>query len=379
MFAFQSDRFSQTRNPSEPDASLLIKPRHAPLRHHSFLQRKLMLGAPDSALEQDADRQADNVMAMPKGLGTPRCSCSASRPSSSSNNVQRKPTQSSHHTDGEPAPESVERVVNTPGQPIPDETRTFMEERFGQDFGHVRIHRGVEAASSARDIQAKAYTVANNIVFGENQYSNSTQGRRLLAHELGHVIQQQRGTPLVQRVTDEQLWAQHEQREQVETGPMTVTAVDDRQDTSMPWYFPPRYAGPITGALRGDVPMTNVTSLVDNVIAHVGEREIQRLNIADHGNPDGMEFGNDWLTTNTVSSFTGELSRLRPHFTSNAIVHIEGCKSGQNQTLVCALAAAFGVPVYAGTGFQHGIFRFNTGDYVRCSPAGEYEVGVGRP
>jgi len=74
-----------------------------------------------------------------------------------------------------------------------------MESRFGHDFSSVRVHTGVHAAASARSINAQAYTHGNNIVFGSNQYQPATAtGRRLLAHELTHVIQQDR-IPRIQR------------------------------------------------------------------------------------------------------------------------------------------------------------------------------------
>jgi hypothetical protein len=77
-----------------------------------------------------------------------------------------------------------------------------MEPRFGYDFGQVRVHAGVRAAESARAVGAHAYTVGQRIVFGAGQFQpNSPQGRRILAHELAHVIQQSAATyrPSLQR------------------------------------------------------------------------------------------------------------------------------------------------------------------------------------
>ncbi len=67
-----------------------------------------------------------------------------------------------------------------------------MENRFDSDFGSVRIHNDSAAAQSARDVSAHAYTVGNNVVFGDGQYQpHSDSGRHLLAHELAHTLQQQ--------------------------------------------------------------------------------------------------------------------------------------------------------------------------------------------
>jgi len=91
------------------------------------------------------------------------------------------------------APPIVAEVLNSPGQPLDSATSTFMESRFGHDFSQVRVHTDSYAARSARAIDARAYTVGRNIVFGAGQFLPGTQmGRQLLAHELTHVVQQRR-------------------------------------------------------------------------------------------------------------------------------------------------------------------------------------------
>ena len=85
------------------------------------------------------------------------------------------------------APPIVNRVLSSPGQPLDTATRSFMEPRFRHDFSHVRIHTDRRAAESAHEVDAVAYTVGSHIAF-----SNPAQkaDRRLLAHELAHVVQQ---------------------------------------------------------------------------------------------------------------------------------------------------------------------------------------------
>jgi hypothetical protein len=91
----------------------------------------------------------------------------------------------------EDLPPIVDKVLRSPGQPLEPATRTFMEPRFGHDFSRVRVHSGGGAAEAARALQAKAYTIESDIVFGSNEYAPETpEGRRLLAHELAHVVQQ---------------------------------------------------------------------------------------------------------------------------------------------------------------------------------------------
>jgi hypothetical protein len=81
------------------------------------------------------------------------------------------------------------------GQSLDRPTGGFMETRFGQDFSHVRVHIGHRAADSARAINALAFTMGNHIVFGDGQYAPHTNsGRRIIAHELAHTIQQGAGS-----------------------------------------------------------------------------------------------------------------------------------------------------------------------------------------
>jgi hypothetical protein len=89
------------------------------------------------------------------------------------------------------APSVVHEMLRSPGQPLDASTRAFMEPRFGHDFRGVRLHTGTTAADSARAVNALAYTVGQNVVFGAAAYEPaSAEGRRLLAHELTHTIQQ---------------------------------------------------------------------------------------------------------------------------------------------------------------------------------------------
>jgi len=89
------------------------------------------------------------------------------------------------------APPIVDEVLRSSGQPLDAATRAFMELRFGHDFSKVRIHADSRAAESARTVRARAYTVGRDMVFEAGQYRPETQmGKRLLAHELAHVVQQ---------------------------------------------------------------------------------------------------------------------------------------------------------------------------------------------
>lgn len=168
------------------------------------LQRHLAVGASHDIFEIEADRVAEQVLkhGPPADPATSLAIMRVPGPGTDSN---------------ESAPASVERVLGQSGTPLEPALRADMERRFGHDFSAVRIHRGGEADRSARDVNALAYTVGRNIVFGDGQYAPASQaGRRLLAHELTHVVQQggTTGRPS----------ALHVQRDKVKRDPVDLPA-----------------------------------------------------------------------------------------------------------------------------------------------------------
>jgi len=124
--------------------------------------------------------------------------------------LQRAPAHGASGSDA--APPIVHEVLRSPGQPLDTATRNFMEPRFGWDLGAVKVHTDTKAGESARAVNALAYTVGRDIVFGAQQYHPATQaGGRLLAHELTHVAQQTAGgSPQLQRTCDPQPLARPE-------------------------------------------------------------------------------------------------------------------------------------------------------------------------
>ncbi len=95
---------------------------------------------------------------------------------------------------------TTNKALNVPkgaGKPLDTSTRVYMESRFGHDFSQVRVHADTEAALATRKVHAKAFTEGHDVVFGRGQYAPyATAGKKLLAHELSHVIQQRRGRNL---------------------------------------------------------------------------------------------------------------------------------------------------------------------------------------
>lgn len=103
-------------------------------------------------------------------------------------NLQRKV---SNQESTDKVPPVVHEVLNSPGHPLDSRTRALMEPRFGHDFSQVRVHTDAKSAESARKVNALAYTVGRDVVFGTGQFApEKGTGQRLLAHELTHVVQQ---------------------------------------------------------------------------------------------------------------------------------------------------------------------------------------------
>jgi Domain of unknown function (DUF4157) len=179
----------------------------------------LRIGEPDDAYEREADRVADAVMAGTgpqwsigrMSINAPlqrQCACGGSATAGGECDECKEKKTLQRKTAGavqpREAPAVVHDVLRTPGTPLDAGSREFFERRFQHDFSHVRIHTDDTATESATLVQARAYTVGRHIVFGPPGYAPTTAaGRRLLAHELTHVVQQSAarsaGQPLVSR------------------------------------------------------------------------------------------------------------------------------------------------------------------------------------
>jgi hypothetical protein len=164
------------------------------------LQTKLTINQPGDSYEQEADQGAKQVMRMSEPQRERACACDGGcpkcqteQPSREHESLQTKPVQASN-TGQIAAPPIVHEVLRSPGQPLDPATRAFMEPRFGHDFSRVRVHSDADAEQSTQDVNAHAYTVGHDIVFGAGRFAPGTnEGRRLIAHELTHVVQQSAG------------------------------------------------------------------------------------------------------------------------------------------------------------------------------------------
>jgi hypothetical protein len=157
-------------------------------REEQALQPKLEVSQAGDALEQEADRVAERVMS--RSAASPALAA-GTREATGPRVARAGGGAASHAHD---APALVHDVLRSTSQPLDVGTRMFMESQFDHSFAHVRVHTGREAAESAHQVAARAFTVGDHIVFGAGEYQpSSSEGRRLLAHELTHVVQQTSG------------------------------------------------------------------------------------------------------------------------------------------------------------------------------------------
>lgn len=151
------------------------------------LQAKLRIGAHDDPLERQADLAAEAALA----------------PAMSAADGGRALLQRDAAANAaglHSAPDSVEQTLSAPGAALPAAVRRDFETRFGHDFSRVRVHADAAAAASAEAVGARAYTVGRHLVFAAGEFAPaSALGRRLLAHELAHVVQQGEAAPVLRR------------------------------------------------------------------------------------------------------------------------------------------------------------------------------------
>ena len=148
------------------------------LLRSGVIQAKLKVNQPGDSYEQEADRLSGHVLAAPVHGEVSRAG-----------HIRRDVGQAGGEAIAAPA--SVQHALVSPGDSLEPSLRGEMEQRFGHDFSQVRVHLGSTAEQSARDVNARAYTLGDRMVFGAGEFNPGTrEGRRLLAHELTHVVQQ---------------------------------------------------------------------------------------------------------------------------------------------------------------------------------------------
>jgi len=203
--------FQQSRRQSRVRRMVVIRSNHAEVNRTALqdalgypVQTKLKVGSPDDAHEREADAVAERVMAVPEATLQRKCATCAQedeqkkeveQPASEKKDeeeVQRKEAASGATL--APAGAAAIAATRGGGQALPGSERAFFEPRMNVNLGQVRVHADSEAARLSAGLAARAFTVGRDMYFAAGEYRpGSGEGRRLLAHELAHVLQQGQG------------------------------------------------------------------------------------------------------------------------------------------------------------------------------------------
>ncbi len=216
-----------------------------------FIQPKLEINTPGDKYEQEADAMADRVIRMADNGAASSSVSSLIGPS-----VQRKCAECEEEEEKKPlmrkaenggygmqAPSSLVSSLNSTkggGSPLPPGTRNFMESAFSADFSRVRVHTGGEASEMSSGINAKAFTHGSDIYFKGGEFSpGGTEGTRLLAHELTHVVQQKNRKGIQRDAISADLklpckWGDYFFEEQKITGIRILIGMAEDQRKSLP-------------------------------------------------------------------------------------------------------------------------------------------------
>ena len=301
----------------------------------------LRVNEPDDVYEKEADRIADHIMTAPESRSR---QSALPGPAIVQRNVQS--TAASLPA----APAVVDDGLSSSGQSLDGASRAFFEPRFNRDFGGVRIHADAAAARSAHALNARAYTVGQQIVFGQGQYSpQSDEGKRLLAHELAHVLQQS-GQP--QRLVQRELiygsgYSNPYSNDPAETRDAEIGAwfpsTDDMSAAA-------KNSGGGTGAskfagllqtLKGKA-VGSITEL--GLIGHANSTEFALGGTIKPGN--NVFFAADaTIDSTSLAAKATDIAAVKNRFAADAKIVLYGCHSGVDAKFLDALSLAFGVCV----------------------------------
>jgi hypothetical protein len=177
------------------------------VRRRPLVQRSLMVGSVDDPAEREADQVADEVIArMAAGPAAGPVEEDGAAVGRSTPRIRRMASDEVNHgpEGGAIDPAVAQRITARQGRgaPLPEPTRASFEQAFGADLSAVRIHTGGEADQLNRSLNARAFPAGSDIFFSAGAYApGSTEGRRVLAHELTHTVQQGAPVSRIRRIT----------------------------------------------------------------------------------------------------------------------------------------------------------------------------------
>ncbi|MEO8148090.1 MAG: DUF4157 domain-containing protein [Bacteroidia bacterium] len=186
-------------------------------RYKHFVQPKLEINQPGDQYEQEADAMADRVMRMPSnepslkpvtgliGASVQRkCAECEEEEEKKKKPLMRKAEAGYSGIQASPSLATSLNASKGGGTPLPQGTRSFMENAFNTDFSSVRVHADTQASEMSKGINAKAFTYGSDIYFNHSQYNPETsEGKKLLTHELAHTIQQNLASDKIVQKKDE--------------------------------------------------------------------------------------------------------------------------------------------------------------------------------
>ena len=344
-------------------------------RRKQFFQPKLSINKPGDKYEKEADQVADLVL---------RKNINSSIPffSPSSGYVQRKCSECEEEdkediqrkeSDGSKSAGDVDGYIESlpsGGSPLPKTDRDFFEPRFGYDFSGVQIHTDSKANQSATSINALAYTSGNHIVFNHDQYKPGTDdGRKLLAHELTHVVQQRHAG--VRRMIQRQQFLAYASGfgnpfasvfEEARCGHQREIGGNPDCHWS-PWNDDMSASASKSG---GGTPVATLNALL-SFIGTQSTGSITALGIIGHSNKSFFALGGQVLpyennvlfnqpaaniTAKSLADNVTRIEALKDRFAPGARIILFGCNAGASGELTSAFAKAFHV---CAEGFRHPI------------------------
>lgn len=362
------------------------------------MQAKMKINQPGDKYEQEADLVAEQAIRMHEPR-VQRKGCLSCNDNDEEDQIQSKPltqlvTPLVQRQEAEPeeeeefvqtkqgvgqsskiTPELSSRIqsLRGGGRPLPKSARAFFEPRFGYDFSNVRLHSESEAAKTASQLNARALTVGPDVLFGPGEYApGSSQGNRLLAHELTHVVQQKFSD--VGRV---QRKPKGSGRRKQKPGAGVVVMIANgykgyKQDTEeikrvqskswLPNTIDFNFAGQ---NVPGDFNGASKTS--EFIGALQGQKTpIKRVIFIGHGYKDAIGFSGDTYGTSTEYLDSNQLPTWQPgvkqiKFAKDATIDLFTCNTGHGTKFLQAMANTFNVCVRAFKGYLKWCIEYSKG------------------
>jgi hypothetical protein len=269
------------------------------------------------------------------------------------------------------ASDAVSNKINASkgnGSGMDGTTQSFMQNRFGADFSDVKIHTGSEAIQMNRELNAKAFTVGNDIYFNEGQYNpDSNEGKHLLAHELTHTIQQS-GRHAIQRSVKDQGCAVHAYDS---SNPLDTAVIPG-------------------GTNKNVIGVTSVDDMVTKVNAYIASPDnsckcVSRLEINGHGTDGYQSVGNGNQYVNDEKALVHDskeehLDKVKNiKFCEAGMFLIMGCHTGRGKGKTLLKKLSNRLPGKLVGGSQHFTFGAGLGQKKIYGPGDTYDANTALP